>query len=255
MLWELILVGSFWFWFILAVEFCVVLWCLEFERFGWATLTLIATVLGLHLLGNANVFSWIWGHPWQFAGLIGCYFVAGTIWGIVKWWFFVRDVRDRYEDEKKIWCSVKRLKQDVESLRSRLEKVKKADADSEYASKLQREVTAYEQAVKSGGGLTDALKPFWKAHVDEYTWYDHLDRRVHLTKPEPSEYKSRILGWMSLWPCSFIWTMLNDPIKRLFKEIYRCVSRLLVAISNSAWRRQEDDFVSSKEKPSESAVE
>jgi hypothetical protein len=36
-----------------------------------------------------------------------------------------------------------------------------------------------------------------------------------------SENKERILNWMIYWPLSAFWTIINQPIRRLFKYIYR----------------------------------
>jgi len=37
---------------------------------------------------------------------------------------------------------------------------------------------------------------------------------------EFSTYSSRIISWMVYWPISFIWTMLNDSLRRFTKFIY-----------------------------------
>ncbi len=38
--------------------------------------------------------------------------------------------------------------------------------------------------------------------------------------PHVSDNKPRIIGWMTLWPWSFAWTMVDDPVRSLFKKIY-----------------------------------
>jgi hypothetical protein len=42
-----------------------------------------------------------------------------------------------------------------------------------------------------------------------------------------SNFKARITGWMTYWPWVAVWTLLDDPIRRLFQRIYRFNARLL----------------------------
>lgn len=61
--------------------------------------------------------------------------------------------------------------------------------------------------------------------------------------PSPRDHKARIMIWMAWWPWSMLWTLLNDPIKRLFRAIYRALLTRLQKISERAFRRVDDDLV------------
>jgi len=50
-----------------------------------------------------------------------------------------------------------------------------------------------------------------------------------------SDYKSKIMGWMIYWPASAAWTILNDPIRRLFEAIYNKIAKSLQDISDKAF--------------------
>jgi hypothetical protein len=50
--------------------------------------------------------------------------------------------------------------------------------------------------------------------------------------PRVKDFKGRIIGWMSLWPASMVWTVINDPIRRVFVEIYNCIGGMLQNMSN-----------------------
>ncbi|HRZ18604.1 MAG TPA: hypothetical protein P5136_00980 [Methanofastidiosum sp.] len=39
-----------------------------------------------------------------------------------------------------------------------------------------------------------------------------------------SEYKKKIITWSAFWPWSVIWTIIDDPIMKLFKWIYSLLS-------------------------------
>ena len=50
-----------------------------------------------------------------------------------------------------------------------------------------------------------------------------------------SDYKTKIIGWMAYWPISAVWTLLNDPLRRLYDAIYNGIAASLQAISDKAF--------------------
>lgn len=61
-------------------------------------------------------------------------------------------------------------------------------------------------------------------------------------KPKVNENKRRILTWMIYWPWSFVWTIINDPITKLFKQIFNQLRFIYEGIANRAYQSIEDDF-------------
>jgi hypothetical protein len=55
------------------------------------------------------------------------------------------------------------------------------------------------------------------------------------SKPNAAESKDTILRWMTFWPWSMIWTLINDPIKKAFREIFRRLQARFQAIADKAW--------------------
>jgi len=53
-----------------------------------------------------------------------------------------------------------------------------------------------------------------------------------------SNYKQLIFGWMFYWPLSAAWTLLNDPIARLFNFIYHRIAGSLQKISDNAFNEK-----------------
>lgn len=51
-----------------------------------------------------------------------------------------------------------------------------------------------------------------------------------------SNYKVKIMGWMIYWPISGAWTLLNDPVRRLFEFVYESIAVSLQEISNNAFK-------------------
>lgn len=86
------IVGSFWFWVLLAICFFGILIAVEiWESYGTSVFLLVTTVLLLDLFGDSNILSWIRNNPLMFSvGVVG-YFFAGTLWSIGKWFLFLRN--------------------------------------------------------------------------------------------------------------------------------------------------------------------
>jgi hypothetical protein len=73
-------------------------------------------------------------------------------------------------------------------------------------------------------------------------YLEHLQSYRSHPKPEVSENKCRILTWMIYWPWSFVWTIINDPVTKFFKFIFRKLRFVYEAIVNSAYKDVEGDF-------------
>jgi hypothetical protein len=53
--------------------------------------------------------------------------------------------------------------------------------------------------------------------------------------PQIVEHKAQFTGWMAFWPVSGAWTMLNDPVRKLFTAIYESLGGTLQRISDRAF--------------------
>ncbi|HTM68611.1 MAG TPA: hypothetical protein VL426_04885 [Candidatus Binatia bacterium] len=207
MLLTLFAVGTFWFWALLAIHFCVLLALIEYEKVGWATFSLIATFAVLHFFGDFNVVSAAIHNPITALIVAAGYFAAGTAWSVIKWWFYVRNCREDYDKKK--------------------------------AAFLERNGV-------EGAAIPDALKGKWKEELEgDYRYGGRGSRRASFAGgiiPKAGDHKGRIMTWMCYWPWSMVWTLINDPVKRLFKQIYLQIQGLLQSISNRAFRGVEDDL-------------
>lgn len=59
---------------------------------------------------------------------------------------------------------------------------------------------------------------------------------VHGFPPNPGDHKSRIIGWIALWPASMLWTLINDPVRRVAEDIYAGLGGTYQHISNRVFR-------------------
>jgi hypothetical protein len=64
---------------------------------------------------------------------------------------------------------------------------------------------------------------------------DFSSRYGKTRRPRASGNKERILTWMMYWPFSFIWTMIDEPLKRAFEVIFRKFRGVYERISETAF--------------------
>ncbi len=184
---------SFGFWMVLALE-SVLLFCLiDHDEGAWATLTLLLTLFLFETWGNLKVYTALITNPLGTLGLVGLYFVLGTLWSVAKWWFYVRDRKERYDEKK----------------------------------------AKFLKAKGQEGNLVPAnLQEEWAGVVESQK----------LFKPESLDHKARIMRWMTFWPWSAVWTIINDPVKKAFRAIYRQIQGTLQKIADRIYQDTESDL-------------
>jgi hypothetical protein len=251
MLFELFVVGSFWFWALIIAEFIFLIYFLERERYLAAPFSILL-VLGAWVLGGSglgDVIRWVYHNPtYTVAGMIG-YFLIGTFYVISpyvgKWWWFVRDVRDHNREAKQYWLeSGKRRIDELKLAIQNLTERQKRDATNNHVNpdtqpaidKATQEMVVW---TGSNGVMTEELLPYWKTYQKENYFTDWFGRQVSIEKPTPDKFKARITAWIVYWPPSLFWTLLNDPLRRIGRMIYEGVADILKKISDSAWKDED----------------
>jgi len=242
MLFELFVVGTFWFWVLIAAEFIFLIYLLEGEKYMAAPFTILL-VLGLLILGGSgmgDIVRWVYHNPtYTVIGALG-YFLFGTLYVISpyvgKWWWFVRDVRDHNRDTKQTWLGDWKLT--IDSLKITIQR---------YSERIQRDSQLPQSLIdkarvdlavwtESNGTMTEALLPYWKDFQKEAYFSDWFGRQISIEKPTPDKFKARITAWIVYWPPSLFWTLLNDPLRRIGRMIYEGVANILKKTSDSAWK-------------------
>jgi hypothetical protein len=211
----LFLIGTVWFWLLLIAEFVLLLLFVELERPGFATVSLVATFSLLAFFGNFNLIAAVKAHPIDAAIGLGIYFVGGTLWSFGKWFFFVRKSRETFDDLKAQFDKTYQKKYSI-----------KVFNDESHV----HETVEYDIADRDGFGYKKAIVHFVL----------QKGGRSALKPPRASENKHRILLWMAYWPTSMLWTIINDPVKRVFKEIFRQVRGWYDAIAKQLYKGVPD---------------
>lgn len=252
MLFEMFVVGTFWFWALMLAEFIVLIYLLEHERYVAApfTMLIVAAIIFFGGSGLGDGIRWVYHNPvYTVAGIIG-YFLIGTVYVISpyfgKWWWFVRDVRDNNREAKQKWLS--NWKSEVALAEGVLRDLDKHNIDPQtripfvaketnvFYIKAEKTLAAWKN---SNGVMTEELLPLWKEYQSTVSFRDWFGRQVSIEKPTPDKFKARITAWIAYWPPSLFWTLLNDPLRRIGRMIYEGVADVLKKSSDSAWKDED----------------
>jgi hypothetical protein len=105
------------------------------------------------------------------------------------------------------------------------------DRYNEFKDKFLRENDAKE--------LTPQLSREMQKTLRSQASYD--SNRV-IVNPQVSEHKSTIILWMSYWPFSATWTLVNDPVRKLYQFVYSRLRGSLQAISDRMFKGAAADL-------------
>lgn len=195
---------------ILAVLFALfVLECilLEVDKFGTATVTLIVSLVGFGVAGHFHWFGlpspldFVRDHGLWTLAYVGAYVGVGVGWSFVKWFSYLMSFRDAFREQKAAFCTQNGL-----------------DAS---ASIPEDKLEAFDKFLSQNVG--------WSA--------DHRGQLLSRERPRASKNKARITAWSCFWPFSFVGTLLNDPVRRLFNFLFNQFKALYQRMADWVFRK------------------
>ena len=199
---ELFVIGSFWFWMLIVAEIVMLFVFIDNENGVGATISVVVFGALLQWFGNVDIISYVQGHPLFILSCAGAYFALGAVWGVIKWWIFCRDRLEEYEEVRDSF-----LKKNGQPAGTKV--------------------------------VPPELRQKWKDYLDHS--YGNSRNRLGVP-PQVLDHKSKIMRWMSFWVVSIIWSFVNDFVKRVFRTIYQNLSSFLQRISDNMFGNVKDDF-------------
>ena len=82
--------------------------------------------------------------------------------------------------------------------------------------------------VLKNAGVTELTPELARTLINRLTTYEVV--------PQVKEHKSDILMWMTYWPFSGLWTLINDPVRRIFQWIFVGIKSSLQKISDRMFK-------------------
>jgi hypothetical protein len=101
---EILAFGTIWFWILITLISGMIIWITEEEEDGiWSSnIWFIGTLIALYFLGNSELFKkigeYIIKNPGLSIGIFVLYILIGSIWSMMKWFFYLQKVKKKYEE-------------------------------------------------------------------------------------------------------------------------------------------------------------
>lgn len=210
---------------LIGILVCVITWGHESEdeNLGWAHSAFIA-LMCLLAYKFAYILPEIKANPWVIAKYLGTYLFIGIIWAFAKWYFYLKNIFHYYQEKKDEY----------------LNEINTDSKLSEEEKKLNLQERLQSHFDHNRKGLS--------IKVTEYTDKAEGNRsrkvpsKYQIIPPAASQNKSKIISWISHWPISMLWTLLNDPIKKLLNYIFECIKNVFQKMSNRIFKQAMQDF-------------
>lgn len=192
--------GTFWFFIVTAAIFGWLIWLTEQESNFLASLVLLGTVWAITA---ANGFSII-GDPVTSLKWAGGYLAVGVIWSFVKWFAFLVSKRRELKAHKENY------------------------------------IERFAPALSSDGKITpEDMDDFIKFLNDRnYTPSKSFGTGYRLKSPQDiipavANNVKDLTRWVAWWPFSVTWTLLNDALRKLVRNIVRICEGAYARLANS----------------------
>ena len=231
---------------ILLVAFVLLFVSVEKELPLGATLTILICAGLMHYLKVIDL-SVAPNHLQDIGKWVGIWVVCGIFWAVVKWKLFAdawaRSKREHISIVKAYFLDIKDVKGKSvpENLKGEWDKWLKAAIKDVYSIRMPSYVRDRDRdsedkvnmAQSIPGEVQDSLFALRGIHKNDQ---EELSVRKN---------KGRITLWAIYWPWSFVWTVINDPLKRFYQHVlFVWIGGALQWIANSAKSSVDKDLAS-----------
>ena len=201
---EFLVVGGVWFWVAIAAETILLMYWIAQETGIASTVSLVVTLVVFQWVFKLDILGSVAEWPLCVIGGVAAYLLLGTLWTIVKWWFYVKEERRKYDEFRMKWL--------------------RENCDSPTGKWLASDAIPAQRVED----FHRALPRWGECKIDCH--------------PLVAEHKELIYLWLAYWPWSFLWTMIDDPVRKMFRAIYRAIRAYLQRMSDKAWKGTEGEL-------------
>ena len=205
--------GGFWFWTLSALAFFLIMVFAENEKNFFAFITLGIFIVLMEWAGSTNILSTIASDPWFIVKWTGLYFVIGGVWSIIKWFSYVRNMAERFGEYKVRYIKV-----------CNRNGKKQADANEQEYDPIPETIST---------PIPESAKEDFEDFLNREGYKAYSDSII----PTASEEKDRLVSWIVWWPTSALWTLVNDPIRKLAEKLYAALQGVYSKISQQAFQK------------------
>lgn len=190
-----------------------IFWLISAVLFGW--LIFLTEENDGHFMAVVSVGLFVWlatrangigFEPLLWLKWFGIYLAVGSAWSFVKWFSFLHKTKDRLKKLKQTYL----LKYNEES---------------------RREILVDGYADGSGKFRPEAFPAFAEFLTNQRYLEGRHYNSIDIEKPSDvipnvSDNFAKLTSWIVWWPTSAFWTILNDPIRRIARQIVKVFREL-----------------------------
>ena len=195
------------FWVVSITLFCLLIWFTEDDK----DILAVIFIGGFIWLVSSQNEGWaIAANPLLWIKWFVSYIVAGCVWSFVKWFSFLHKTKDK----------LKALKETFASKNNLTGKPSEWDAATfkSFATYLYKEKYVYRYL--SGGS--------------EYLSEEYIKTPQDIIPTVKNRFGD-LVRWIVWWPMSVVWTVLNDPIRRIAEFVVRSLRTYYTKVANSVF--------------------
>lgn len=196
------IVTTLWFW-IIFIDIVIVIALVESERGDIAGGSLLVTAALLYWAIDIDFAAYFVAHKFQILLAVALYFPIGFVWSIGKWTGFIFRSRRDYRDRKSMFLS-------------------QFNNDKLGSTTVRTPINM--NSIESG------VLP-----IDVFNKWEGSFSLKNRTPPVVSDYKKDIIRWITFWPFSMLWALVNDLVTGITKSIYNFTSGIFQYISDKLY--------------------
>ena len=226
--------GSMFFWIALLALSSLIFWFDDKEAPVMGTITVVATIFLFNVSGILPITG-----PTSFVVGVILYLGLGVAWSFAKWYSFLSNKKEKLLEFKAQFIEdYNKGKVNAEGTYSdNFDLSRQLGVDKSSLTPISPDVSV-QLPVELREPFTKYLK---RAGYfgDRYSSQYDLDQSII---PSASNNKARIMGWMTYWPWSALWTLIHDPIRKAVKALWRHLATSYQRLADKAFSGVTDDF-------------
>jgi len=205
--------GGFWFWTFSALAFFVIMAFAENEKNFWAFITLGVFIVLMEWVGSTNVLNTITSDPWFIVKWTALYFVVGSIWSVIKWFSYVNNKAKDFVELKLAYIRMWN-KNGSKRAKTNREEFNPIEVDAKTA-------------------IPKNLMEDFLSYLRSNYYMNYSDDSII---PLATSNKDRLVSWIIWWPTSALWTLINDPIRKIAEKLFGTLQGIYSKISQQAFK-------------------
>jgi len=173
-------------------------------------------------------------NPFPILKYIGLYLILGIIWSFCKWFFFLKSVLLEFNKNKNQAKFESENNTILINNRQSADEILKELINENLYNKYYRYSNNSIKIKK--GSVLKSLEVLSKNNKN-FEIYSYT-----IENPQANNHKALITTWITHWPVSLVWTLINDPIKKFINHIFEFIKSVFQSISDKVFKSVKADL-------------